>query len=633
MPAAELIGQSRRAEKLEDREAFDVSYPVTQLKTWFNPHAFGHQGEYRGAKNEPELMAYFGWGGLLFGIIGLFSLRTWRTSTGRLAIVLIVIGFALAGGEFSPVFLWLHEHVWLLARFANPGRAIVLVHVGWSLLAALGAATLLARFQRVRLAQAGYVLLAAITIELLLAAWPVNPAVPLAVWREPRILPYLPVRSDAPRVLAHKTLEPVAQTDFHPEVGPLLARGVNLRQTVTPQRAGWSGLDIEFTWNGRPVSDGEIDIRVEEAGEIIRSWRLSGSDIESGTSMPVRFDPIAEASGRPYVVTLTSSYTAVQAPRVVIRTNRGHDNFNPTGELLQCRDEVCQPLSAPDWTAAADLSFWLRYGGDPAWIERELLLPLFGEAVGQQMVRAHISLQIDRIDRYLFELGSRANYDGSRLIAARDLLDRFSVGTILSAYPEHRGLAGLPGVTQIASVPAGEYFVHAYRNDQAYPRFQLAGGVRPVQDAYEARQIILRGLPRETVTIEGISVDLLPEDLGREPGQVHVIQDEATAISVDVKSPGNQLLVVRDVLHTGWKARVDGASVPIHYVDSLFRGVLVPAGNHTVELFYQPAGWQAGAVISGITWLIVILGVCVVFLNRSVQRRGMKPMRIPERSE
>ncbi|MEK7556708.1 MAG: hypothetical protein AAB538_01905 [Patescibacteria group bacterium] len=199
LPAAELVGSSRRAQELEGPEAFDVSYPTQHLLTWFKPSIFGHQAQYRGAKNEPELMTYFGIAGLMLGVVALMRRRTWQESAGRSAIALIVVGFALAGGEYSPIFRWLHEHVWLVARFANPGRAIVFVHVGWSLLAALGAGALMARSWWQKVPYFSQVVLAVVGLELLFWAWPVNPTQDVRVWRPPRLSAYLPARSDAPR--------------------------------------------------------------------------------------------------------------------------------------------------------------------------------------------------------------------------------------------------------------------------------------------------------------------------------------------------------------------------------------------------------------------------------------------------
>ena len=46
------------------------------------------------------------------------------------------------------------------------------------------------------------------------------------------------------------------------------------------------------------------------------------------------------------------------------------------------------------------------------------------------------------------------------------------------------------------------------------------------------------------------------------------------------------------------RRRVDGRDAPVERVDYLLRGVAVPAGEHTVELRYEPASWRVGWIVS-----------------------------------
>jgi uncharacterized membrane protein YfhO len=60
----------------------------------------------------------------------------------------------------------------------------------------------------------------------------------------------------------------------------------------------------------------------------------------------------------------------------------------------------------------------------------------------------------------------------------------------------------------------------------------------------------------------------------------------------------------------GWLAYVDGAPTPIYRTDYLFRGIVVPAGQHTITFVYRPASVLVGAVISALA-LLVIAGLLV----------------------
>jgi uncharacterized membrane protein YfhO len=53
-----------------------------------------------------------------------------------------------------------------------------------------------------------------------------------------------------------------------------------------------------------------------------------------------------------------------------------------------------------------------------------------------------------------------------------------------------------------------------------------------------------------------------------------------------------------EVYDPGWRAYVDGESVPIYVADHALRAVPVPAGNHTVDLRYESRSLQIGLGIS-----------------------------------
>ena len=55
-------------------------------------------------------------------------------------------------------------------------------------------------------------------------------------------------------------------------------------------------------------------------------------------------------------------------------------------------------------------------------------------------------------------------------------------------------------------------------------------------------------------------------------------------------------------------------------MDYLLRGVVVPAGTHTVEFSYEPASWRAGWIISALS-LLALVGVVALGLRRRRQER------------
>jgi uncharacterized membrane protein YfhO len=57
-------------------------------------------------------------------------------------------------------------------------------------------------------------------------------------------------------------------------------------------------------------------------------------------------------------------------------------------------------------------------------------------------------------------------------------------------------------------------------------------------------------------------------------------------------------LVTSDVLYPGWNASVDGNAVELYQANYAFRGVVVPAGTHTVRFEFRPKSFYYGVAIS-----------------------------------
>jgi uncharacterized membrane protein YfhO len=57
----------------------------------------------------------------------------------------------------------------------------------------------------------------------------------------------------------------------------------------------------------------------------------------------------------------------------------------------------------------------------------------------------------------------------------------------------------------------------------------------------------------------------------------------------------------------GWTANVDGAPIAVLPVDYALCGVVVPAGQHELRLQFRPGTFRAGAVLSIVGAIAVVL--------------------------
>ena len=73
-----------------------------------------------------------------------------------------------------------------------------------------------------------------------------------------------------------------------------------------------------------------------------------------------------------------------------------------------------------------------------------------------------------------------------------------------------------------------------------------------------------------------------------------------------IRTSSRAVLVLSQIYYPGWKARIDGAEVPVYAVDYALTGLLAPQGDHTVTVYFQPQSFRVGAVLSLISLLITI---------------------------
>ena len=600
VPTIELLPQSKRTGALIGPELLDISYPPSQLLAFVFPRIYGFQDTYKGAKNEPELMEYVGWIGLLAGIIGICSGRTWRHPVGISGLTLVLIGFLLAGGDYSPFFHFIVRTFSFWAQFANPGRALVLVHVGWVILAAFGLDRLrLGRWQSS---------LAVIFIagELLFWGYGVNKVTAISAWqRESEVLRHVPARTDAPRIFSDATLNPRTVTDFSPTVGPALTKGVVFEQKIVPQQDNWKGGTVGLTWNTKTARADGVSLQiVDDTGAIVREIKIPGSDIKNGESISFAFPPIQHSKGNTFFVRIASSHPSSEAPHIIMFTNFGGFDYNPTGDLSLCTLPTCTAITSPDWNANADLDLQLFYVQPALVTGRELLSPILGEGAGLKMVRGHLTLQIGRMYRYMRAFGERGDFVDSRLISHRNFLNRLSAGTLIASYPEHRSIEGLEAVTSTSTFPVENGYAKVYTNDEGIARMRLYHAVRHSGSEEETLQL----LSSDSLSEQEVVVEKLPSNISFEADEtssIRVIRDDYKDVTVAVRTTRPQIFVLRDAMYSGWHAFLNEQEVPIYAADSVFRGVVIPEGEHTISFQYIPNVYYYSALVSALAWIVV----------------------------
>lgn len=103
------------------------------------------------------------------------------------------------------------------------------------------------------------------------------------------------------------------------------------------------------------------------------------------------------------------------------------------------------------------------------------------------------------------------------------------------------------------------------------------------------------------------------------PGDVTVKHYEGERIALVATARFNALLVLGEKFDQGWKATVDGKTVPIVPVNHVLRGVYLPQGNHQVEFTFDPTPFKIGK------WFTLgSFALFAVMLVREIRPRRVK---------
>ncbi|MDP8921390.1 MAG: YfhO family protein [Chloroflexota bacterium] len=149
--------------------------------------------------------------------------------------------------------------------------------------------------------------------------------------------------------------------------------------------------------------------------------------------------------------------------------------------------------------------------------------------------------------------------------------------------------------------------------ESALPRL----AARPF-DAY--RQVIFEEGPFDGVPIVR---PRLGQSLDPNAAPIPATVTDVSTDRVRVRTPDGPggFLVLTDLYHRGWRARIDGREAPVYIANFLFRGVHVPPGAHTVEFVFDPLSLRVGRAVSYATLAFAAAVLLTPFLARRLRRR------------
>ena len=134
--------------------------------------------------------------------------------------------------------------------------------------------------------------------------------------------------------------------------------------------------------------------------------------------------------------------------------------------------------------------------------------------------------------------------------------------------------------------------LYIYENQEVLPRYFLVSQVK----IFEDKAKLLAGLDTATLTELESTVYLDKTEATNMPasqpvtgaGSVSIVNQSSDVIELTVTNSSNTVLVAANLYSPFWKAVVDGKSTRVFPADDAFQGISLEAGDHRVELRYQP---------------------------------------------
>jgi len=181
---------------------------------------------------------------------------------------------------------------------------------------------------------------------------------------------------------------------------------------------------------------------------------------------------------------------------------------------------------------------------------------------------------------------------------------------ILRMYGLNYAVSRTPTRGGLKELFTGTSGIKVYYNEAAFPRaWTVHRTVVAPDDKEGASMVNFAPFDLRTTALLVKNAPRLDECGGAD--KVTAIEERPSSVRVKVDMACAGLLVVSDNWYPGWRAQVDGRYEGIWKVNTVIRGIVVPAGKHEVTMRYLPFSIYFGLVLT-----VIGLAAAVVLQRR-----------------
>ena len=157
-----------------------------------------------------------------------------------------------------------------------------------------------------------------------------------------------------------------------------------------------------------------------------------------------------------------------------------------------------------------------------------------------------------------------------------------------------------------------EHDYWALRNPSALPRAFVPRQVEHVPDDKE--RLAKLGSPDfDPRAVAYVETPVTLPEVAR--GRASIIAESSTEVTLSLVMETPGLVILTDRWDRGWRARLNGRSVPILRADHALRGIVVPEGSGILKLTYAPTSFSRGLVLFALA-AATLAGLVVVEARR-----------------
>jgi hypothetical protein len=252
-----------------------------------------------------------------------------------------------------------------------------------------------------------------------------------------------------------------------------------------------------------------------------------------------------------------------------------------------------------DWVRAARQAPWLGPPDDGRlWAARnDLMVQMPGSYGLRTVIDGDIDISDLRAERDFVAAVLELTKKDGRPADWMDIVAAMSNAWFVSVYRKPHEIAAMGrGIEQEA--------VRLLEGPH-YPRYYFASEMVTVRDRHEfVRALRSRRFSRQVAFVQQppFAPLFVPAS-----GTVLAQRESANSARIMVEANGRAFLVMSVTPHKYWRVTIDGNEVPAIVTNIGYQGVVVPPGRHVVEMRYRNPLVPAGAAISGIALLALLL--------------------------